>query len=89
MITRGRIKMVWLRNNFVELAMDSTKEKRANELSWGSVVLATLYGEICWERRRRPHTSRQRQAPLNPMGGETGQSSVPTQEPIPTASTPL
>ncbi|MBA0625190.1 hypothetical protein Godav_010419 [Gossypium davidsonii] len=101
MITRGRIKMVWLQNNFVKLAVDSTKEKRANELSWGSVVLATLYGEMCWlvcdpnympwfgihgkpyllaeeERRRRPHTSRLRRAPLNPMGGEAGQSSVPT-----------
>ncbi|MBA0723172.1 hypothetical protein Golax_003780 [Gossypium laxum] len=39
-------------------------------------------------RRRHPHTSRPRWAPLNPMSGETGPSSVPTQEPASMASAP-
>ncbi|MBA0738504.1 hypothetical protein Gogos_011843 [Gossypium gossypioides] len=189
----GQIEMAWLRNNFAELAEDSTQERReryawvyifqiiggipmpdksrnlvhlrwllklidfrgAGKLSWGSTVLATLYQKMCqaplvvyttvemhkadrvlwpfrfqqsilvapqelynlhcidlqqsdtywlafhsqyiniWNNRihgkpyllgeeawhRRPHTSRPQRPPLNPMGGEMGPSSVPTQEP--------
>ncbi|MBA0613289.1 hypothetical protein Godav_013749 [Gossypium davidsonii] len=40
-------------------------------------------------RRRHPHTSRPRRPPLNPMGGETGLSSAPTQELVLTASAPM
>lgn len=40
------------------------------------------------DRRRHPHTSRSRWPLLNPRSGETGPSSVPTQEPAPTASAP-
>ncbi|MFQ6669264.1 hypothetical protein Gotur_034585 [Gossypium turneri] len=36
MITRRQIKIAWLRNNFIELAEDSTKERRARYVDfWG------------------------------------------------------
>ncbi|MBA0788899.1 hypothetical protein Gotri_027017, partial [Gossypium trilobum] len=39
-------------------------------------------------RCRCPHTSRPRQAPLNPKSGDEGPSSASTQEPNPTSSAP-
>ncbi|MBA0746314.1 hypothetical protein Gogos_008847 [Gossypium gossypioides] len=43
MITEGQIEMSWLRNNFVELAEDSTEEKR---LRYARTCILQIIGGI-------------------------------------------
>ncbi|MBA0699290.1 hypothetical protein Goari_000939 [Gossypium aridum] len=52
----GRIDMNWLETNFKELPLNAPNIvllhlvdfKECERLSWGSVVLAMLYWELCW-----------------------------------------